>query len=1455
MLRHVDLIRTFARPTANADEDDESPDWTTYLDSKPGALTWNHLHAEPVSVVVGEAGIGKTTEFKDETARLISDGQAAFFVELSQLTDGDHWAISLGEQFPAFEAWQEASEKGCFLLDAVDEARLSSHAALKRALRLVHSKLQAHLSRVHVVISSRWTDWSVDDVRASVRESLIDPIDRARRKAEANLSSPTSDTPPPPVDPSPPALAEPYVVSLSPLSIPEARKLARAWNVPEEERFWAAIIEGSYEHMATRPLDLDWMVRLWTDKRILGTYRDLIEGSVRIRLRETNPSYASSPTALSPLRLRRGAEQLAAAAELSGIGYILCGTPVHSGGAVVAPNDVLDEWSDVETSRLLASALFDEATFTRVKFHHRMTRAYLAACWLDAELRSGVAFHRVMSLFVAEPFEAPVLIPARRWALAWLATINAKTREWTVQNFPEMFLFDGDPESWDELSADAAFVSYVRRRAEGFQPDWYNSAAELMRVGKRLSSGLIARTLADHALPTSVKVMMLPFVVHAKLTDCASSVFELFVDPKSSPREQLLALHTLETVATPEQRADIKDRLLSGAFSNNDIIASALTIVGVESLSATELPSVLAMAGPEDEYGNGPMASAIERSILPTTTARSATAFLEAVVAGLPVRTDTESFNKFHGPKPQRAWLLDVLPACLTRLLGILDASLETYPIVCIDAAIRIEGWRNAWYSDHDLKDLQEQIADKPRFRWQLAKAFVQSPVMSDHITRMVWSRCLVNVNDKDLKPLIAQANDEQSSDVMRDRWFQLAKAVALGYLRSRARKEAFATLSIGPDQEARMSQIGADIKGRADSLRHTHHWKLERSKREREALVQRAEQRRNFEASIEQIRNASHLGTLCWLVQYSDSQSGRKNMFHVDYDVIAHDFGVDISEALREGLKTVWRTRQPVDPAGYRNGTVPWEVILALAGFYSLISEGLETTTLNDGDAARAAQFAVWELKRPPAWFPSLMINAAAAVAEAVSPWLVSESQQENPSGSSRRTLDLALGCSGTNRTRLLAPLVSDVLNLRIPSSELFKELFDALREDGAISSSQAEALCKTLLKQSDDDTSLLTDAKWLRVWFGLSPSNAWSWFNENLAADEAVAKGQVRQFVEAISDFKWVRQSEADSAVSVLMQVHAVVSKYRTAEQLAADKTNADMFAPSMTRLLETIPSVLAGIPGRASHEALLVLSGREAELGMKTWLISRLHAHAALAAANSSVFQTSDLRSLGTAIDHEPRSERELFEQALSRLEDLRTWIEEGPFSDRRLFSPGMPEKLLQLWLAARFHDTPFRRFTVHREEEVDDDNKTDIQLGAGGWKVCIEIKPVDRSRYSAVSLTGTLRDQLVGHYLKGENSDHGILLLLRLDDKKWDVPGIGKGQSFESLIAYLQTQAALIKAEQAHVQELLVFGIDCLPPGSSDAVSPDRKAKRRKRSLTESTATTMVATDAHSEGLAE
>ncbi len=130
----TELSRTFSSAQNRQDDGD---DWSAYLGLTKGKLTWKDLHNKPLYVIVGEAGIGKTVEFELEAQRLRSAGNPAFFVALNQLVDSESWERALAESFDGYEHWKSSTGTAYFLLDAVDEARLTGQADFERALSVV----------------------------------------------------------------------------------------------------------------------------------------------------------------------------------------------------------------------------------------------------------------------------------------------------------------------------------------------------------------------------------------------------------------------------------------------------------------------------------------------------------------------------------------------------------------------------------------------------------------------------------------------------------------------------------------------------------------------------------------------------------------------------------------------------------------------------------------------------------------------------------------------------------------------------------------------------------------------------------------------------------------------------------------------------------------------------------------------------------------------------------------------------------------------------------------------------------------------------------------------------------------------------------------------------------------------------------------------------------------------
>ena len=529
---------------------------------------------------------------------------------------------------------------------------------------------------------------------------------------------------------------------------------------------------------------------------------------------------------------------------------------------------------------------------------------------------------------------------------------------------------------------------------------------------------------------------------------------------------------------------------------------------------------------------------------------------------------------------------------------------------------------------------------------------------------------------------------------------------------------------------------------------------------------------------------------------------------------MIATDFGQAVADALAAGLKVVWATAGTPNPADYKDGAVPWNALTALAGLHTLLDEGVEIASLPDADAGRAAKLAVWELNGPPSWFEPLAKAHGPAVSEALRPWIEREAQLTTDADRLRGGLEMALRCSTEVRAALLAPLVPMVSDRRIGRPETLKDVVKALRAGGLIAADALASLCRTEVVASISPEGLIGEMHWLGTWLEEDAASAWSWFEEYVANSPTVAGELVKAFAKMAQGCKWVKPADAAS-IDVLLRLYSLLTQYQPSHDAPVDPEDAGTFGHVVTELRSSIPNVLVQVRGAVAHRALVQLMEAEAVPSTKLWLAAQVTEHAALEALQSSQVEPRDLRDIGSPFVTAPKNEVQLFVQVMARLEEVRKGTEEGPFSDRDLFGPGMRETHLQSWLAARLRETQNRRFTVTREEQVDDDKKPDIQLGCPQGKVCVEIKPLYRGcGYSANSLTDTLRTQVVEQYLRGYNSAHGILVLFRLDDKAWDIPEGAKRQPFSALVEYLQAQANIIKVDSPGVDALQVIGINCV-----------------------------------------
>jgi hypothetical protein len=734
-----------------------------------------------------------------------------------------------------------------------------------------------------------------------------------------------------------------------------------------------------------------------------------------------------------------------------------------------------------------------------------------------------------------------------------------------------------------------------------------------------------------------------------------------------------------------------------------------------------------------------------------------------------------------------------------------------------LEAAERIEALRHTQFCTHvDYERLHQLVAQKPTLRWKIALAVANSDEIQAAVSRLTWgARCIVSFDLRDLSELSVLANKSDLGEQEQGIWFHIAVAVIFAELPRQQRPAAFRMLGQGDHGRVRCVYVREQYQRRLEAGRQNRSYQASEAERKAKSAAEMVLFKQQLEASIEHIRDASHAGTLFNLVNFSHSRGGSRNYSQVDFGFVTAELGQIISDALKTGLQAYWRSITPPKPTDFTNGGVPYVAVASLAGIEVSLSGVGGVSGLSDAEVTNAAQLAVWELNGPPHWLNLLAKTYPQVVQAALCPWISEDAQSLTMGNGVRSSIDTAMGCESEVRRGLLGQLAPIALADGMPRIEAFKNIVSALREDGLLSDAELSTLCERNLNDSKDSQGKVADMHWLQIWIEADAITAWAWFLQHLDELKDGKEEEVTRFAAAIGNLKWLPNPVSKDAIEVLVQVRRLLKAYPNPPRSNAAASDSDFFGPPVKRLREVIPGYLLSVAGQDAHDALVTLVLAEPDESERSWLKSKIFEHASKEAAISSSFSVGELRNINAPFSTPPNTEAQLFEQVVARLEEIRAGLQEGPFSERRLFPANTPEKHLQLWLAAKFMDTPNRRFTVAREEEVDDDKKTDIQLSASTFKVCVEIKPVDSKRsYSANTLTSTLRDQIVGQYLKGANSSRGILVLVQLDNKAWDIPGGMTNASFENLLNHLESQAQSIRKELPRVEELRVFGMSCI-----------------------------------------
>ena len=199
---------------------------------------------------------------------------------------------------------------------------------------------------------------------------------------------------------------------------------------------------------ARRPLDLTQLIATWTSLGRLGTRAEQHEANVTAKLKD-DPERPDRHV-LTDTQARLGAERLALALALTRTRTIRVpeqALDIHRAEGVLDAADILTDWTEEQRKALLRQALFDPATYGRVRFHHRSVQEYLAARHLRTLREKGMPTQALFRLLFAERYGVAVVVPSMRTIAAWLALWDDAVRGELTAREPEALLSLGDPET------------------------------------------------------------------------------------------------------------------------------------------------------------------------------------------------------------------------------------------------------------------------------------------------------------------------------------------------------------------------------------------------------------------------------------------------------------------------------------------------------------------------------------------------------------------------------------------------------------------------------------------------------------------------------------------------------------------------------------------------------------------------------------------------------------------------------------------------------------------------------------------------------------------------------------------------------------------------------------------------------------------------------------------------
>jgi len=1425
----VPLERRFEAVSQYLDEAHQ----TDYLEmmghGKP--IGWPEIDARYRTVILAAGGAGKTFEFEARARYLDAQGRHSFFIRIEDIDNDFEQAFEIGDA-ATFEKWRMSSGEAWFFLDSVDEARLSNPRAFEKALRAFAAKISDASDRAHICISSRPYAW-----QPRTDFALVDRL----FPSLALKQEPTGQD----VDTEEEATQDTgmRVFQLKPLDVDEIRLFAAHRSTSRIEEFITDIERADVMDQAGRPFDLEGLIAKWNSDGALGGKLALLQNNIEVRLREIRPTReVQQPLDLE--RAREGARLLAATVLLTGEPGINVPDESQEKPGIDAA-ELLAGWGDQKDIRaLLERPLFNDVLYGMVRFRHRDVRELLAAEWFDSLLKKG---HRraVEALIFREQYGEQIITPRLRPTLPWLILADEEIRSKALALEPEIAMEGGDIAGLPIDERRKLLRDVMERLVSGEGSRSVSDNSAIARIAQEDLADDTLELITKYADHDDAIFFLGRLVWQGNMKSCVPALLRIAADSERGKYARIAATRAVMTSGDSNQ----KQLLWTALRSSSDELPRELLSEIIQNSAADAATVELLLAGleklpPYKRFEASGLTQAIHSLIEQMAVTKSDTDRqpLLDLIAGLDAFLEREPHMERRECKvsEEHAWLLAHASHAAERLVSAhVAAALSDHVISVMLKIPAVRFWRSGDIDEyktklHELVPAWPELNDK-LFWDSIHQARERMETKDERLTthhQVGWLGHYWRFGPERFDDVLGFVRDNMGGhpddpQVALSLAFQMyvdadKPAALLSALQETvagvSELETYLANCLEPQESAEMRKM------REDSLSRQQRRAKEKEERQRNRSGWVAKIKANPDIVLNPpgLEPGQFSNDQYWLMQEIEKDESRVSRGEAasNWRSLVPEFGEEVARAFRDAAIAFWHTYNPaLRSEGADTGSIPYALIFAMTGL-SIEAQEREDfpSALSPSEVKQALRYVTSELNGFPAWLESFYKVFPQQVMAAIDKELEWELDNSGPDTAHHYILHDLVYYGSWLHGALAPGLIKRFMSQDFPNDDVLRHVLNIL----AGAKTEPALLLQLARRGIASKPGSSRIAIWYALWVDCEPETGIPALETWLASlTAAEAKEAAQSFITRLVGGRGMRREIEFCGGNFkqpahLKSLYVLMHKYiRASEDIR--RANRGVYSPELRDDAQDarnmLFNLLVEIPGKESYVAIRELITEHPDASFRDWMAIQARRRAVLD-GDLEPWTAKQVREFGRSLTLVPTTNRELYDQGVLQLLELKHWLEQGNESPHTAWQAVKGETKIRNLVAGELNRRGKKLFRCAQENEFPNRQRPDIWLLNNDvpTPVPIELKVLDEG-WSGPKLCERLRNQLVGDYLREDSAECGIMLLVwqgRTRTKRWRIDG--KMVALDELADALKRYWSRIAKDYPGVSAIEVVVID-------------------------------------------